>query len=280
MRWRDARRSTNIEDRRGRRPGKIALGGGLSTIIILLVSMYFGIDPTPLLEGVQQVSVEQPAAIDPRQDELADMVSVVMGDTETVWNAVFAAQGLDYREPTLVLFTGATQSACGMGQAAMGPFYCPADQKAYIDLSFYDDLRRRHGAPGDFAQAYVIAHEVGHHVQNLLGISNQVYRQRQQLSQVEGNRLSVMQELQADCFAGVWANRADRARNLIEAGDIEEALNAASRIGDDALQRQSRGTVVPESFTHGTSAQRQRWFRRGFESGDPEACDTFNAASL
>ena len=280
MRWRDARRSTNIEDRRGRRPGKVALGGGLSTIIIVLVAMYFGIDPTPLLQGVQQVSVEQPAAIDPRENELADMVSVVMADTEDVWNPVFAAQGLTYREPTLVLFTGMTQSACGMGQAAMGPFYCPSDQKAYIDLSFYEDLRRRHGAPGDFAQAYVIAHEVGHHVQNLLGISEQVYRQRQQLSQAEGNRLSVMQELQADCFAGVWANRANRARNLIEAGDVEEALNAASRIGDDTLQRQSRGTVVPESFTHGSAAQRQRWFRRGLESGDPEACDTFNASSL
>ena len=280
MRWRDARRSRNVDDRRGRRPGKVALGGGLSTIIIVLVAMYFGIDPTPLLQGVQQTRVEQPAAVDPRQDELAEMVSVVMATTEDVWTAVFQAQGLNYREPTLVLFTGSTPSACGMGQAAMGPFYCPADQQAYIDLSFYDDLRRRHGAPGDFAQAYVIAHEVGHHVQNLLGVSEQVYRQRQQLGQAQGNRLSVMQELQADCFAGVWANRANRLHNFIEAGDVEEALNAASQIGDDALQRQSRGTVVPESFTHGTSAQRQRWFRRGFDSGDPEACDTFNASSL
>ncbi len=242
--------------------------------------MYFGIDPTPLLQGVQSVNVNQPVQVDPAQDELADMVSVVMADTEDVWNAVFQANGLDYREPTLVLFTGATRSACGMGQAAMGPFYCPADQKAYIDLSFYDDLRSRHGAPGDFAQAYVIAHEVGHHVQNLLGVSERVYRQRQSASDAEGNRLSVMQELQADCFAGVWANRANRLRNMIESGDVEEALNAASRIGDDVLQRQSRGRIVPESFTHGSSAQRQRWFRRGLESGNPESCDTFSAESL
>ena len=280
MRWRGTRRSSNIEDRRGRRSGGLALKGGVPTILILLVAMYFGIDPTPLLQGVQSVNVNQPAPIDPAQDELAQMVSVVMADTEDVWNAVFQANGLSYREPTLVLFSGATQSACGMGQAAMGPFYCPADQKAYIDLSFYDDLRSRHGAPGDFAQAYVIAHEVGHHVQNLLGVSERVFRQRQSVSKTEGNRLSVMQELQADCFAGVWANRANQLRNMIESGDVEEALNAASPIGDDTLQRQSRGRVVPESFTHGTSAQRQRWFRRGLESGNPETCDTFSAANL
>ena len=280
MRWRGARRSSNIEDRRGRRSGGLALKGGVPTILVILVAMYFGIDPTPLLQGVQSVNVNQPAQIDPAQDELAQMVSVVMADTEDVWNAVFQANGLNYREPTLVLFSGATQSACGMGQAAMGPFYCPADQKAYIDLSFYDDLRSRHGAPGDFAQAYVIAHEVGHHVQNLLGVSERVFRQRQSVSKTEGNRLSVMQELQADCFAGVWANRANQLRNMIESGDVEEALNAASRIGDDTLQRQSRGRVVPESFTHGTSAQRQRWFRRGLESGNPETCDTFSATNL
>ena len=280
MRWRGARRSSNIEDRRGRRSGGLALKGGVPTILVILVAMYFGIDPTPLLQGVQSVNVNQPAQIDPAQDELAQMVSVVMADTEDVWNAVFQANGLSYREPTPVLFSGATQSACGMGQAAMGPFYCPADQKAYIDLSFYDDLRSRHGAPGDFAQAYVIAHEVGHHVQNLLGVSERVFRQRQSVSKTEGNRLSIMQELQADCFAGVWANRANQLRNMIESGDVEEALNAASRIGDDTLQRQSRGRVVPESFTHGTSAQRQRWFRRGLESGNPETCDTFSATNL
>ena len=280
MRWRGARRSSNIEDRRGRRGGGLALKGGLPTILIIIIAMYFGVDPTPLLQGVQTVSVNQPAQVDPAQDELAQMVAVVMADTEDVWNSIFQANGLNYREPTLVLFTGATQSACGTGQAAMGPFYCPADQKAYIDLSFYDDLRNRHGAPGDFAQAYVIAHEVGHHVQNLLGVSERVFRQRRSVSQTEGNQLSVMQELQADCFAGVWANRANRLRNLIESGDVEEALNAASRIGDDTLQRQSRGRVVPESFTHGTSAQRQRWFRQGLESGDPETCDTFGATRL
>ena len=278
MRWRGARRSSNIEDRRGRR--RVALGGGLTSIIVVIVALYLGIDPAPLLQGVNQVSVERPVQLDERQNELAEMVSVVMADTEDVWNAIFAAEGLDYREPTLVLFTEATQSACGVGQAAMGPFYCPADGKAYIDLSFYEELRSRHGAPGDFAQAYVIAHEVGHHVQNLLGISERVYRQRQQLGQAEANQLSVRQELQADCFAGVWARRADDNRGLLEDGDIDEALNAASQIGDDVLQRRGRGRVVPESFTHGTSDQRRRWFRRGFESGDPEACDTFDAASL
>jgi len=205
---------------------------------------------------------------------------VVIGDTEDVWTEIFAANGQRYVEPTLVMFSGATRSACGLGQAAMGPFYCPADQKAYIDLSFYDDMRTRFKAPGDFAQAYVIAHEIGHHVQNLLGISGKVHSMKQRVSKVEGNQLSVRLELQADCFAGVWANRADKARNLLEAGDVEEALNAASAIGDDRLQRQSRGTVVPESFTHGTSEQRQRWFRTGLESGNPDSCNTFDAARL
>ena len=208
------------------------------------------------------------------------MISVVIADTEDVWNEIFAEQGRNYREPTLVMFTGSTRSACGLGQAAMGPFYCPADQKAYIDLSFYDDMRTRFGAPGDFAQAYVIAHEVGHHVQNLLGVSGKVHQMKQQVSKAEGNKLSVRLELQADCLAGVWANRAHRARNILEAGDVEEALNAANAIGDDRLQRQSRGTVVPESFTHGTSEQRQRWFRVGLESGNPDSCDTFNARRL
>ena len=283
MRWRGGRRSSNIEDRRGKRPAMV--GGGIGTIVIILAAMYFGIDPNMLLQGVETVSTStssgsRPTSRDLENDPLADMISVVVADTEDVWNEIFAAQGLRYEEPTLVLFTGATRSACGMGQAAMGPFYCPADKHAYIDLSFYDDLKSRYRAPGDFAQAYVIAHEVGHHVQNLLGISGQVHRMKQQVSKVEGNALSVRLELQADCFAGVWANRAHRARNILEAGDIEEALNAASAIGDDRLQRQSRGTVVPESFTHGTSAQRQRWFRIGIESGDPDRCDTFNARTL
>ena len=284
MRWQGGRRSRNIEDRRGSRRGGRMLGGGIGTIVIILVALYLGIDPNFLLQGVQSVSVSdsgsQPSEQELANDPLADMVAVVMADTEDVWNAVFSASGRTYQEPTLVLFSGSTRSACGIGQAAMGPFYCPADQKAYIDLSFYDDMRRQFQAPGDFAQAYVIAHEVGHHVQNLLGISSNVRRQQQAVGKVEANELSVRLELQADCLAGVWANRADKARGLIEEGDVEEALNAAAAIGDDRLQRQSGGTVVPESFTHGTSEQRQRWFRKGLSSGNPDDCDTFSAQSL
>ncbi|MDX1498920.1 MAG: neutral zinc metallopeptidase [Woeseiaceae bacterium] len=283
MRWRGGRRSNNIEDRRGKRSGLI--GGGIGTIVVLLAAMYFGIDPNLLMRGLETVSVSnsggsQPTAEDLANDPLADMISVVVADTEDVWREIFAAEGLNYQEPTLVLFTGSTRSACGMGQAAMGPFYCPADQKAYIDLSFYDDLRQRYRAPGDFAQAYVIAHEIGHHVQNLLGISGKVHQMKQRTGQAEANALSVRLELQADCFAGVWAHRAHRARNILESGDVEEALNAASAIGDDRLQRQSQGRVVPESFTHGTSAQRQRWFRTGIETGDPDRCSTFDTESL
>ena len=280
MRWKDGRRSSNVEDRRGSRAGPKILGGGVGTIVLILVAMYFGVDPTPLLEGMQgggaSSTGSRPTAEDLENDPLADMVRVVVGDTEDVWTEIFAAQGRRYEAPTLVMFTGATQSACGLGQAAMGPFYCPADRKAYIDLSFYDQMRTRYQAPGDFAQAYVIAHEIGHHVQNLLGISGQVHQMKQQLGTAKANELSVRLELQADCLAGVWALRADKARNILEAGDIDEALNAASAIGDDTLQRQSQGTIVPESFTHGTSAQRQRWFREGLGSGDPDSCDTFN----
>ena len=282
MKWKGGRRSRNIEDRRGARGPKL-LGGGIGTIVLILVALYFGIDPAPLLQGLQEggsSSGTRPTAEDLRNDPLADMVSVVVADTEDVWTEIFAEQGMRYREPVLVMFTGSTRSACGLGQAAMGPFYCPADQKAYIDLSFYEQMRTRFRAPGDFAQAYVIAHEIGHHVQNLLGISGKVHDMKQRVGQAEANALSVRLELQADCLAGVWAHRAHRARNIIEAGDIEEALNAASAIGDDALQRQSRGTVVPESFTHGTSAQRQTWFRIGLESGDPDNCDTFSVESL
>ena len=280
MRWQGGRRSSNIEDRRGSRAGPRLLGGGVGTIVLILVAMYFGVDPTPLLEGMQSGGASstgsRPTAEELENDPLADMVSVVVADTEDVWTEIFAAQGRRYEAPTLVMFTGATQSACGRGQAAMGPFYCPADRKAYIDLSFYDQMRTRYKAPGDFAQAYVIAHEIGHHVQNLLGISGQVHQMKQQLGTAEANELSVRLELQADCLAGVWALRADKARNIIEAGDIDEALNAASAIGDDTLQRQNQGAVVPESFTHGTSAQRQRWFREGLGSGDPDSCDTFS----
>ncbi|MBT8086438.1 MAG: zinc metallopeptidase [Gammaproteobacteria bacterium] len=281
MRWRGGRRSSNIEDRRGARAKRGLLGGGVGTIVLVLVAMYFGVDPTPLLQGMQagqsaSTSGTRPTAEDLKNDPLADMVSVVIADTEDVWTSLFRQMGRRYEEPVLVMFTGQTRSACGLGQAAMGPFYCPADKKAYIDLSFYDQMRTRFRAPGDFAQAYVIAHEVGHHVQNLLGISGQVHSMKQRVSQAQGNALSVRLELQADCLAGVWAHHADKARNILEAGDVEEALNAASAIGDDTLQRQSRGTVVPESFTHGTSAQRQRWFRTGLTSGDPDSCDTFS----
>ncbi len=285
MRWRGGRRSSNIEDRRGAGRAPKLLGGGIGTIVLVLVAMYFGVDPTPLLQSMQSsqsasTSGTRPTADELRNDPLADMVSVVIADTEDVWSEIFARQGRRYEVPVLVLFTGETRSACGLGQAAMGPFYCPADRKAYIDLGFYEQMRTRFRAPGDFAQAYVIAHEIGHHVQNLLGISGEVHRMKQGLGQAEGNALSVRLELQADCLAGVWANRADRARNILEAGDIDEALNAASAIGDDTLQRRSRGTVVPESFTHGTSAQRQRWFRKGLENGDPDSCDTFSVERI
>ncbi len=280
MRWRGGRRSTNIEDRRGQRAAPKLLGGGIGTIVLVLVAMYFGVDPTPLLDGLQSggqasSSGTRPSAEDLKDDPLADMVSVVVADTEDVWSEVFMAAGQRYEVPTLVMFSGSTRSACGLGQAAMGPFYCPADKKAYIDLVFYEQMRTRFQAPGDFAQAYVIAHEIGHHVQNLLGVSGKVHAMKQQLGKTEANALSVRLELQADCFAGVWANRADRARKILESGDVEEALNAASAIGDDTLQRQSTGTVVPESFTHGTSAQRQKWFRIGLSSGDPDSCNTF-----
>jgi predicted metalloprotease len=280
MRWEEGRRSSNIEDRRGaRRP--VVAGGGIGFILLLLVAMYFGIDPTFLL---QQAPLDQPSATllagqgggDPGQrDPMADFVSVVLADTEDTWNAIFSADGKRYVEPNLVLFTDQVRSACGFAQAAMGPFYCPADQKVYIDLGFYRDLREQLGAPGDFAQAYVIAHEVGHHVQNLLGISDQVHTAQQRSDERQANALSVRLELQADCLAGVWANQADRARKILEGGDVEEGLNAASAIGDDRLQRQAGGYVTPDSFTHGSSEQRVHWFRRGLESGNPDSCDTF-----
>ena len=281
MRWRGGRRSSNVEDRRGQGAGPKLLGGGIGTIVLVLVAMYFGVDPTPLLQGTQSdgqasSSGTRPGAEDLKNDPLADMVSVVVADTEDVWTEIFSAEGRRYEPPTLVLFSGATRSACGLGQAAMGPFYCPADKNAYIDLSFYDQMRSRFSAPGDFAQAYVIAHEIGHHVQNLLGTSGRVQTMKQQMNQAEANALSVRLELQADCFAGVWANRADRSRNIIEDGDVEEALNAASAIGDDTLQRKSGRSVVPESFRHGTSLQRQKWFREGLQSGDPDRCNTFS----
>ncbi|MDX1708403.1 MAG: neutral zinc metallopeptidase [Desulfobacterales bacterium] len=284
MRWRSGRRSSNIEDRRRVRVTRKAAGGGIGIVVIALIAMYFGIDPSIFLSqqgptssiNTQQTTRQIPAA----ENQLAEFVSVVLADTEDTWSGLFSQMGKTYREPQLVLFSGAVQSACGFAQAAMGPFYCPADQKVYIDLSFYQDLKNRHGAPGDFAQAYVIAHEIGHHVQTLLGISEKVHSARMRVSQAEGNRLSVMQELQADCFAGVWAHHADRARQILETGDIEEALGAASAIGDDRLQRKTRGYVTPDSFTHGSSAQRVRWFKRGLESGAVLDCNTFRADKL
>jgi len=279
MRWQDLRRSSNIEDRRGMRMPGGALGGGVGLLVLVVVALLTGADPRQLLQLAGQSSgAAPPGATGPGDDSASQFVAAILGSTEETWTAVLQASGRAYREPTLVLFSGAAQSACGLGQAAMGPFYCPGDEKVYIDLSFYEELRNRFQAPGDFAQAYVIAHEVGHHVQQLLGISDQVRGLRQRQSEVEANATSVRVELQADCLAGLWANRAERARPLLESGDVEEALAAASAIGDDRLQQQTQGTVVPETFTHGTSAQRVRWFRRGLEMGTLQACDTFNGS--
>ena len=268
------RRSDNVEDRRGMRAGPAL--GGVGTVVVLLLAWYLGIDPTPLLQQMQTDSVSDQPATPPdlQHDPLVDFVSGVLADTEETWRAEFAARGGRYVDPKLVLFSDSVSSACGHAEAAMGPFYCPGDQKVYIDLSFYRDLRERFAAPGDFAEAYVIAHEIGHHVQNLLGISEQVQREQQRLSGAQANQLSVKLELQADCLAGVWANRAD-SRQLLETGDVDEALTAASAIGDDRLQRQAGRRVNPESFTHGSSRQRVEWFDRGFQSGDLSQCDTF-----
>lgn len=281
MRWQLGRRSTNVEDRRGGGGGMV-VGGGLGTIVLAIIIMLLGGDPTVVLnQGVSSNgSVPGRQLSQGEADELADFVSVVLADTEDTWHQIYQENGATYQEPTLVLFNGVVQSDCGQAQSAMGPFYCPADQNVYIDLSFYDDLRNRHGAPGDFAQAYVIAHEVGHHVQNLSGISGQVQQAKRQVSEVEANQLSVRLELQADCYAGVWANRAQRARNILEEGDVEEALTAASAIGDDRLQSQFQGRVVPDSFTHGSSEQRVRWFSKGIQTGDVNQCDTFSVRNL
>jgi len=260
----------------------MAVGGGAGVIIIALVAMFLGVDPRQFLDpGAGGGGPEAPPAGAPDpNDKGAEFVSVVLGYTEDVWTELFRRQGKAYEEPKLVLFGGAVDSACGFAEAAVGPFYCPSDRKVYIDLAFYKDLKDRLGAPGDFAQAYVIAHEIGHHVQNLLGISDKVHAARGRTSEAEYNQLSVRLELQADFLAGVWAHHADRAKQILEQGDVEEALNAASAIGDDRLQKQSRGYVTPDSFTHGTSAQRVRWFRRGLQTGDMSQGDTFNARDL
>jgi uncharacterized protein len=276
MRWQGRRGSANVQDRRG--SGTALVGGGLGAVVLAVIAMLLGVDPGEVLQTDNPAA---PGRTTAAEDSMARMVSVVLADTEEVWDQIFREQvGAPYQEPTLVLFSGAVQSRCGFAQAAVGPFYCPLDRTVYIDLSFFRDLDARLGAPGDFAQAYVVAHEVGHHVQTLLGISEQVHNARSQLDPSEGNALSVRQELQADCMAGVWANRAHQNWGILEPGDIEEALGAASAVGDDRLQRAGRGEIVPESFTHGTSAQRMRWFQTGFRTGDPSACDTFSAATL
>lgn len=288
MKWEGNRQSDNVEDRRGSGSSGGGMGGrgiGIGSIAIALVASYFlGVSPMTVLNilsgGGAPQAQQGPAQRPPADDRMASFVSTVLADTEDVWKSVFSQGGATYREPKLVLFRGATATACGQGQSAMGPFYCPGDQKVYIDLGFYETLKTRLGAPGDFAQAYVIAHEVGHHVQNLLGISAKMDEMRGRVSEVEYNALSVRLELQADCFAGVWANHAQAARQLLEQGDVEEAMNAAARIGDDALQGAGGGSVVPESFTHGSSAQRQRWFNNGLKNGSVKGCDTFSARQL
>ena len=282
MRWGSGRRSDNVEDRRGLGVTPRLAGGGLGAIVIVVLALLFGVDPRML---TQMLPTETPApapgpARTGQQDPMADFVSVVLADTEDTWDELFRRGGATYQEPKLVLFSGAAQSACGFAQAAVGPFYCPADQKVYIDLAFYQDLRNRFQAPGDFAQAYVIAHEVGHHVQNLLGIAQKVHQAQQRASPEQANALSVRMELQADCFAGVWAHHANRMRQILEQGDVEEALNAAAQIGDDRMQMRGRGYVSPESFTHGSGEQRVRWFRTGLESGELNRCDTFSASRL
>ena len=295
MKWEGNRESDNVEDRRGGAGGGGGLGGllggrsiGIGTIVVALLGGWiFGINPLTILGVLSgdaptaQVAQPGPAQRPPVDDRMAKFVSTVLADTEDVWKDVFAKGGATYKEPRLVLFRGQTSTGgCGGGQAAMGPFYCPADQKVYIDLAFYETLTKRLGAPGDFAQAYVIAHEVGHHVQNLLGISGKMEQMRARVGKTEFNALSVRLELQADCFAGVWAHHAQNQRQILQQGDVEEAMNAAARIGDDALARSSGGAVVPESFTHGSSAQRQKWFDNGLKNGSVKACDTFSAKNL
>ncbi len=276
MRWQGSRRSTNVQDARGVRFGGAGLGIG-GTLIALAAAYFLGVDPRMILgltESVQGARQPEIASGTPT-DQQGQFVAAVLGDTEDTWGALFQAAGSTYPPPTLVLFTGQVRSGCGGASAASGPFYCPADQKVYIDLAFYDELQTQFKAPGDFAQAYVLAHEVGHHVQTITGISDKVRSAQQGASQEEANALQVKMELQADCYAGIWAHHADRARQVIESGDVAEALQAASAVGDDTIQRRTQGTVVPESFTHGTAEQRRSWFQRGLDQGTVAACDTF-----
>jgi hypothetical protein len=285
MQWRGRRESGNVEDQRGGGFGGrgIALGG-IGTVIVVVIGLLLGQNPLELLQAVNQGQPQQeqtqPVASSAEEDEAVQFVKVVLADNEDVWHKLFEEQGMQYREPKLVLFRDAVESGCGQASSAVGPFYCPADEKMYIDLSFYDELKNRFKAPGDFAMAYVIAHENGHHIQNLLGISDKVNQMRKRLSEEEYNKLSVRLELQADFFAGVWAHHAQQMKNILDAGDIEEALNAANAIGDDKLQKEAQGYVVPDAFTHGTSAQRMRWFKKGFDTGDIKQGDTFKAEVL
>jgi uncharacterized protein len=280
------RRSGNVEDRRGMRPVRTGVGLSIGGVLFLLVLSLLGINPLPFVgvatkqPEVQMQQADQPYQEGAQEAKLRQLTEVVLADTEDTWKAILPKYGVQYVEPTLVLFSEAVQSGCGMAQSGMGPFYCPLDQKVYVDMSFYNELATRFGAPGDFAQAYVIAHEVGHHVQNLVGTSKQVHEAQQRMSEADANALSVRMELQADCFAGVWAKNAAQSRQLLEAGDIEEGLRAASAIGDDRIQQQTQGYVVQDAFTHGSSEQRVRWFRRGLEQGTPEACEAFSTREL
>jgi predicted metalloprotease len=283
MRWRGERESSNVEDQRGSRRG-LAVGGGLGTIVVLAIALLFGADPRQILDQLQGGNQPAPGTtsnrpVNPAEEELKKFSSVVLASTEDVWMDIFRREGRQYSAPRMVLFTDAVNSACGQASAAVGPFYCPGDQKVYLDLAFFQELQQRFRAPGDFAQAYVIAHEVGHHVQKLLGTSDKVDAMRGRLSEKEMNQLSVRLELQADFYAGVWAYYAQK-KGLLEVGDVEEALRAATAIGDDRLQKESQGYVVPDSFTHGTSEQRVRWFRKGLETGDIRQGDTFNTRNL
>jgi predicted metalloprotease len=283
MRWEGERQSENVEDRRNISAGQIAIGGSLGTILIVLIASFLtGADPRVLMQRFGAPPRQPaPAAVNPQEDRQAALVKTTLALTEDVWTEIFAKAGRTYRKPFLVLFRDQVRTdGCGLASTAVGPFYCPADQKVYIDLAFYEELARRFKAPGEFAQAYVIAHEIGHHVQNLLGISEKVSRMQSQVSKSDANKLSVMVELQADYLAGVWAHHAERRKHILEEGDIESGLNAAARIGDDALQKQTQGYAVPDSFTHGTSAQRVRWFRKGLVSGDINGGDTFSAPEL
>ncbi len=285
MRWKDERRSENVEDRRGITPAGLAIGGGIGTLILVLIATFLGADPRQVLNALQQ---NQPQAapkqaggpVNPAEEEKKDFVTAILGNTEDVWTDLFKDMGKQYVKPTLVLFTDQVRSACGQASAAVGPFYCPADQKVYIDLAFYQELKDKFKAPGEFAQAYVVAHEIGHHVQNLLGISDKIHDAQQRLSKEEGNELSVRLELQADFLAGVWAHHAQMKRQILEPGDVEDGLRAATAIGDDRLQLETQGYVVPDSFTHGTSQQRYRWFHKGLQTGDLKQGDTFQAEDL